>query len=207
MRAYIRYFLVLVIIISFLAVTGASALLIDFEDLAVGQTYEVGGSFTTRGVVVEVEDIWVGERWDSGGSASIVDYSSAGGSGNEVRPGRVNLNFLINTNYNSLTLKYGEYGGSLNISINGDFRYFDNFVDIDGETIGNTSVTAIDNGTPGQSTGELTVAGTISSFKIGGAELYLDDINFIPEPGTVLLVGLGGLAVMRKRKGAERQKQ
>ena len=204
MRAYIRYFLVLVIIISFLAVTGASALLIDFEDLAVGQTYEVGGSFTTRGVVVEVEDIWVGERWDSGGSASIVDYSSAGGSGNEVRPGRVNLNFLINTNYNSLTLKYGEYGGSLNISINGDFRYFDNFVDIDGETIGNTSVTAIDNGTPGQSTGELTVAGTISSFKIGGAELYLDDINFIPEPGTVLLVGLGGLAVMRKRKRANK---
>ncbi|MCX6644122.1 MAG: PEP-CTERM sorting domain-containing protein [Candidatus Bathyarchaeota archaeon] len=34
---------------------------------------------------------------------------------------------------------------------------------------------------------------------------HVDDFNLVPEPGTVLLVGLGGLSLVRKRKAVARE--
>ena len=43
--------------------------------------------------------------------------------------------------------------------------------------------------------------GPIALFKLGGQELWIDDVRIIPEPGALLLVasGLLGFALLRRR--------
>jgi hypothetical protein len=76
----------------------------------------------------------------------------------------------------SLTFRFGEYGGNLNIEINGDFRNFQNFSDLNGLTIGGANV-SVTNGF-GNDIGEVTISGTIDSFSIGGQELWVDDFCY-----------------------------
>ena len=45
----------------------------------------------------------------------------------------------------------------------------------------------------------VTLTGNIDSFRIGGQELYIDNITAIPEPATLLLLGAGGVWLMRRR--------
>jgi hypothetical protein len=73
-----------------------------------------------------------------------------------------------------LALRFGEYGGNLNIDINGEFVNFENFADINGAVIGGVNVSVV-NGL-GNDQGTLTLLGTIESFAIGGQELFIDDV-------------------------------
>ncbi|NBC32834.1 MAG: hypothetical protein GVY13_09195 [Alphaproteobacteria bacterium] len=78
---------------------------------------------------------------------------------------------------NRISFKFGEFGGNLNMEVNGDFRNFANFQDVAGATIGGAGV-AVTNGF-GNDTGTVTLSGTaIDQFRIGGQELWLDDIEF-----------------------------
>ena len=98
----------------------------------------------------------------------------AGGTGQELAVNNVNLNFDFGRPVRSISLLFGEYGGNLNIEINGDFRNFDNFTDIDGAIIGGVQVSVI-NGF-GNDAGRLELEGVISSFSVGGQELWIDEV-------------------------------
>lgn len=187
-------------------IASATVITLDFEDLTLGESYSVGDSFTTSGVVITVEEFQEYDGfWYTYGDVTVgtdtgLGYNTADGSGNELEVSRVNLNFDFSTTFNALELLYGDFGGNLNLNINGDFVNFYNFVNIDNTTIGGTFVSVFDNGIPGQSTGTLSVVGAIQSFRIGGGELWIDSVELVPEPATVLLLGLGSLALLRKRR-------
>jgi len=86
----------------------------------------------------------------------------------------INLAFDFGNPVHSLSLMFGEYGGNLNIDINGDFRNFNNFADLNGQTVGGVQVSVV-NGL-GNDRGRLQLDGVITSFAVGGQELWIDDV-------------------------------
>ncbi|MCK4811342.1 MAG: tandem-95 repeat protein, partial [Methanosarcinales archaeon] len=150
---------------------------IDFEDLTLKTTYNVGNIFTTSGVPITVKQFqWSSGTWTSDGHTRVVNGGQAGGSGNEMNVNNVNLDFGFGAHVNDLSLLFGEYGGNLNIRVNGDFRNFGKFAEINGLTIGGVHVTVVD---LGDSKGRLTLTGAIEQFAVGGQELLIDDVEFV----------------------------
>jgi len=118
----------------------------------------------------------------------------------------VNLEFI--TNFGGcpscgISLLFGDYGGDINLGINGNVLAASNFGDLNGTVIDGATINVVQ----GQYLGALLiVSGEINTFTIGGQELAIDTMlaceTNIPEPATMTLLGLGGFLVMRKRKNS-----
>lgn len=149
---------------------------VDFEDLASGTMITVPNSFTTAGYSIQTRDfVWGNGTATPSGFAEVSAGGSAGGSGNELQVNNINLVFKFDTPMNSLKLLFGEYGGNLNIEINGDFVNFEDFAAINGATIGGVGV-SVPSGGLGNDMGTLELSGSIETFLIGGQELFIDDV-------------------------------
>jgi hypothetical protein len=147
---------------------------VDFEDLTVDTVYVVTDIFSDSGATMTVKEFqWSGGTWTSDGTAMVDDELKAGGSGLDINCNNVNINFDFGSPLNGLSLLYGEYGGNLNIDINGTFQNFNDFADIDGLTIGGVDVAVTD---LGGGLGKLELDGVINSFDLGGQELWVDDV-------------------------------
>jgi hypothetical protein len=148
---------------------------VDFEGLNPGNSYVVGQAFVDSAVVVFVHPF----EFSSGtifsdGHARVDNQNLAGGSGLDVNANNVNLRFEFAAPLAGLRFRFGEYGGNLNIRINGDFRNVANFIDINGLTIGGVAVSVV-NGL-GNDAGWVRLSGPIYGFSVGGQELWLDDL-------------------------------
>ncbi len=154
---------------------------IDFEDLSPGTTFPVGAAFATNGVLLRVREFYFYSGIDAcvdsftGGHARVMDSNMACGSGNELGVNNVNIEFDYGVPLTELVIHYGEYGGNINLEINGECHNAPNFADLP-VVIGGVQVSAVDNGTPGNSCGRLTLEGPINGVRIGGQELWIDDI-------------------------------
>jgi len=151
-----------------------TTLCIDFEDLPLGGEYHVGDSFVDSGVVIAVEHFqWGNGQWTDGGYAKVENEGLAGSSGQEMAVNNVNLRFDFgDSSYTGLSLRYGEYGGNINIEINGDLRNVADFSDVM-SPVGGVHVST---GNLGNGMGALVLSGTINSLAIGGQELWIDHI-------------------------------
>ena len=154
----------------------------EFEDLILGDAYVVGDTFVIQNssgtAMLDVEMLpfaWADGTVFSGGAATIENGGLAGHGGNEFNVNNVGLRFSSSAgSVPGVSLLFGEYGGNLNFSINGDFRNFSNFQDIDGSVIGGALVFVV--GGNGNDQGQLAAFGSINEFSIGGQELYVDHI-------------------------------
>ncbi|MCL4870809.1 MAG: hypothetical protein KJ063_17765 [Anaerolineae bacterium] len=169
--------------VTFLALAVAGELppltCVDFEDLPEGETIQVGNSFVTSGVTITGRPfIFSDGTPTSNGFARIESGGQAGGTGQDVQVNNVNLAFAFPSTWPRLSMHFGEFGGNLNIEINGDFRNIANFADINGLQVGGVNVSVI-RGTNNQ--GTLNLDGLVTAFTIGGQELWIDDV--CPEIG------------------------
>jgi hypothetical protein len=169
----------------------------QFEAPSLGATYNVGDSFVDSGTTILIKPFeWSSGTSTSSGHARIDDDGDAGSVGQEIWANNVNLSFVFPVRPNVLFLRFGEYGGNLNININGDFRNFANFAEIHMTTIGGVEVT-VTNGF-GSDMGTLTLKGEINAFAIGGQELVIDQVcvTAIPEVAAtgvwIMPFGVGG---------------
>ncbi len=148
---------------------------IEFTSLTIGTTYMVGSTFTDSTVDMTVADFqWGSGQWTSGGHVLVDNRGLANGTAQEVNLNNANLIFDFSEPSESVSLLFGEYGGNLNIDVNGDFQNFGNFEDIDQAVIGGVTASVI-NGL-GNDQGTLELTGTIEELAIGGQELWIDDV-------------------------------
>jgi len=174
---------------------------VDFEDLTLGDVYHVGDTFVSSGVPITGQTFF----WSAGGPTDngyteVENGGSAGGSGNELEINNINLAFNFGAAIAGLTIDFGEYGGNLNVDVNGDFRNFENFDEISGLIVGGVEVTATGPGAAGQGLGDLTFDGTINSFAIGGQEFWIDNVTVVPEPTTLALLTSVALMIRPRRR-------
>ena len=65
-----------------------------------------------------------------------------------------------------------------------------------GVSVGGASVAVVED----RGFGSLTLLGTINSFAIGGLQLEIFDVSFIPEPASALVLLAGFGCLMRRRR-------
>jgi hypothetical protein len=117
------------------------------------------------------------------GLAQISKAGRAGGSGQEVTVNNINLCFGAGFGQvlKRIKLAFGEYGGNLNLKINGQFVNFANFMQIDGQVIGGVRAKVLSGGM-GNDSGEIEFTGQIrdqrwwGQLAIGGQELFIDNL-------------------------------
>lgn len=149
---------------------------VTFEGSPAGTQYQFTNTFHDSGILLAVEAFqWGNNTWTTGGRAVFDNRGMAGGSGQDMNTNNVNLRFHFGQQgVNGLKVAFGEYGGNLNIQVNGEFRNFGNFAALNGTTLGGTSI-AVQNGN-GNDKGAIKLSGRIVTFSIGGQELWIDDV-------------------------------
>ena len=207
----------LVLMSAVLCSTPARATTLDFEDLPLSQIYDLDAgtpgnpdSFVTNGVPVQLAEFFFLPSGSTiGGQAmvfdSIVDnFVTAGGAGNYLFMGNVNLDFDLGAPASQLSFLFGEFGGNLNIRVNGVLENVGSLFSLPA-TIGGAAVT-VENLSPSPSPvlGRVTLTGNITSFAVGGQEFSIDDVIFIPvpEPSTWVLaiMALASVLIVRRRR-------
>ena len=147
---------------------------VDFESLTPGTVYNVSDSFADSGVIISAQPFqWAGGAWTSAGSSEVQILNLSGGTGLDLAVNNINLNFDFGRDVEGLRLLFGEYGGNINLTINGDFRNESNFPTLHGQIVGGTLVEVF---MSPAGFGVIRITGVVSSFSVGGQELWIDDV-------------------------------
>ena len=170
-----------------------SDVILDFEDLTDGTVYSEGEVFTTsiaQVAVAYLDESCGGRFTEPNNFVNVSATNFAGGSGIELGEIRNSiLDFDFGVTIDSLQVLFYQDKRDLALYVNGEIVYFDHFNQIDDITIGGAAVSVTSND-PNQ--GHLQLTGTIYSFKIGGAGLWLDDMIVKPVSGTTYFVDVDG---------------
>lgn len=171
-----------------------SPVLIDFDDLT-PDSFVIEDTFLASIANITVESqVEFPDDEDQllypGEYVNISDANFLGVSGYELGEIRnVNLDFDFGSAVDSLKFSFYEDGGNINLFVNGQMFNFYDFTDIDGNTIAGVAASVV-SGDP--NLGELTLTGTIYSFKVGGTQLRIDNLIVTPCGSTTFHVDVEG---------------
>ena len=145
----------------------------DFED--------VGGHFTIGDLIhtAELDITILNFRPGAGTAVDVIRRGRAGGTGNELQVSLAQLDFELRGGCSELSVRVYDAGGEQYININGEWLYFDNYPDIHDSSLGGVHIEVFD--AEQHKPGVLKLSdGRINSFKLGGEELIIDDVCWLP---------------------------
>ena len=152
----------------------------SFEMLKVGDKFNVGATISTPNLGSLVEQFqWSNGNWTTSGYAEIDNNNYTSGAGRSIRTNNVNLNFQHDFPVTEIKLKMAELGGNNNIKVNGVFQNIENLVSLNGTVVSGVQITVNASQSGNNWIGEIVLRGNITSFSIGGQELWIDDYCFI----------------------------
>jgi len=91
-----------------------------------------------------------------------------------------------------VTFEYREFGGLASLSVNG-------FSAVSVESLVDLPVSVAPGIQATVDSVRITLSGPVNMVQIGGQELVVDTVVAVPEPATLLLLGAGVLAIIRRR--------
>ena len=148
-----------------------------YEDLVTADTYQYLDSFVTGDILChQLGFQWSSSTWFFNGTTTVDSHGYACSYGNELWLNNSTIAHDFEASVGTLenvTIQFGEYGGNVNIDINGDFRNVNNFIDLDGLTIGGVHV-RVPYGGFGDDCGKLELGGHVKVLAIGGQECWID---------------------------------
>lgn len=160
-----------------------SEIVVDFEDLELGSTYNVGDIFQDSGTKIVVQAFqWLDGTLTTDGKAIVHGQGQLpmiGNTGHYLFTNNVNLGFLFDFPLNGLSYRFAYSGGNNNLKVNDTLLNFTDFAAIDGTQIDNVLITVTVN--PAKSSpieGVIKLDGSIESVSIGGGgqEFAIDDV-------------------------------
>lgn len=189
---------------------------VDFESLAVGTQFGSGFGqlpgdliFTESGVAVSIDEFtqgtFTGFNFVTIGGFTDPAFPTTPATINNVRlvfdPPSVDGGDVTGASF-----EYVDFGGSENLVINGAVAELSEFSSAP-MTLGGVNVVV--NTVPSpilgvNEAGTVVLDGVINTLEIGGQELGIDNVRFIPEPASAAVLGLSVLTVAagrRKRSG------
>ncbi|MBC7237097.1 MAG: hypothetical protein H5T69_14750 [Chloroflexi bacterium] len=147
---------------------------VDMEDLAAEQRYFVGDVFLDSGIPMRVAPfLLLDGTVVSNGYAQVDARGLAGGWGKELQLNNALVSFGFSALPRGMAFDFGEYGGTLNLLVNGEFRRFVDWADLDGQLIGGAQVAVV---LRGGGMGRVHLSGQIRQLAIGGQELWIDNL-------------------------------
>ena len=154
-----------------------------FENVA-GASYVVGDTLTSNNVRFTLEDFEHGPHCGHSpvhwGTAQVdVPWNNCG-TNNELFLNNISVRVDFGAPARLISLRYGEWGGFLQLEVNGDCQIFQDYRHVHGARVGGATISVVDYGTPGNGCGRLTVTGQIDTFRVGGQELRVDDVLGCP---------------------------
>jgi len=149
----------------------------SWEDVPVGTTGTVGGTLVSDGVVGQFDCFeWSSGTLFCGGSARIDPAIPGCNSGHRMSLNNITVVLDYAGSIGPVVdpvFGFGEYGGNINLAINGDFRTFNDMLDIDGTVIGGCLVQVLAGGA-GNDCGLVRFLGPVDRLRVGGQEFWWD---------------------------------
>jgi hypothetical protein len=146
-----------------------------FEDLPLGSTYYWNDSFITGPFKMFVAPIeWYGGGWYFGGAVRVENGGRACGLDHELHTNNaVTKIFPATGAMADPYFRFGEYGGNINVEVNGDFRNVKDMIHLNGLFIGGVQFNVISGGF-GNDCGEVQMKGVVHRMALGGQEFWFD---------------------------------
>lgn len=145
----------------------------DLEDVR-NSSFSVGQTISSRGRSFKIESFTNANGGIGNGPARMVKPGNPFRE-NALLTSNSTLAFQIKRSTDCITFLAANKGGSVVVEINGREKRFNRVGDLRSFTLAGVQVQI--NGNPSQGS-QWTVSGSVSSFKIGGSELLLDDLCF-----------------------------
>ena len=155
-----------------------------YEDLTLGDVYLTGDTFITSGIYCQARPFQYASGAWTHGTVTVVNSGMACSTGNELWCNNEVVRHDFASSIGALvdvSIEFGEYGGNINVAINGDFRNVDNFIDLDGMVVGGVLVT-IPYGGLGNDCGKMKLDGSVRTLALGGQELWIDCLDGTQDP-------------------------
>jgi hypothetical protein len=176
---------------------------IDFESLAPGTlfgtpTHAPGDEVDLGqdpGIRVELQNFIIGSS-ELFFFATVEPAGTAGLATQSLALDNISLQFdLTDIGYDVdlVSFEFADLGGSSNIRVNGGPLFvLDPLTDLP-QDVGPGVTATVDQGL-------VTFSGSIQSLLVGGQELFVDNIAFVPEPAAGLLLVAGSICCWRRRR-------
>ena len=151
-----------------------------YDDLPYGTSFPFSTNFVTDGIdcVVEPYINYFGTPVYGDALVDSPNWSCGDGFELKTRSCNVSHDFGAYGGVNDVTFRCGEYGGGVNIAVNGDFASADDWIVFDGMTLGGCLVSVVLGGDEGDCT-IVELAGHVDKLTLGGEENAIDCIEWL----------------------------